>query len=65
MHTDFVLDALEVALFDRQPERHASLIHHSDRGSLPWSEWRVTASGLRLCSAIFRAAITNPAQIGT
>ena len=33
MHTDFVLDALEQALFDRQPERHASLIHHSDRGS--------------------------------
>ena len=33
MHTEFVLDALEQALFDRQPERHASLIHHSDRGS--------------------------------
>jgi len=33
MHTDFVLDALEQALFDRQPERHTSLIHHSDRDS--------------------------------
>jgi transposase InsO family protein len=33
MHTDFVLDALEQALFDRQPARHESLIHHSDRGS--------------------------------
>ena len=33
MRTDFVLDALEQALFDRQPERDESLIHHSDRGS--------------------------------
>ncbi|MDT7834114.1 IS3 family transposase [Aquabacterium sp. OR-4] len=33
MTTDFVLDALEQALHDRQPERDSSLIHHSDRGS--------------------------------
>jgi putative transposase len=33
MQTDFVLDALEQALYARQPERHSSLIHHSDRGS--------------------------------
>ena len=33
MRTDFVLDALEQALYARQPERDASLIHHSDRGS--------------------------------
>jgi transposase InsO family protein len=33
MRTDFVLDALEQALYDRQPERDTSLIHHSDRGS--------------------------------
>jgi putative transposase len=32
MHTEFVLDALEQALWARQPEREA-LIHHSDRGS--------------------------------
>ena len=32
MHTDFVLDALEQALYARQPELGA-LIHHSDRGS--------------------------------
>jgi putative transposase len=32
MHTDFVLDALEQALWARQPDRD-SLIHHSDRGS--------------------------------
>ncbi len=33
MSTDFVLDALEQALYERQPERDSSLIHHSDRGS--------------------------------
>jgi putative transposase len=33
MQTDFVLDALEQALYARQPERSGSLIHHSDRGS--------------------------------
>ncbi|CAN5193096.1 hypothetical protein BH10PSE16_BH10PSE16_41900 [soil metagenome] len=33
MHTDFVLDALEQALYAGQPERDSSLIHHSDRAS--------------------------------
>src|SRR5690606_26054144 len=33
MHTDFVLDALEQALYERQPESQDALIHHSDRGS--------------------------------
>jgi len=33
MRTDFVLDALEQALYARQPERDGSLVHHSDRGS--------------------------------
>jgi len=33
MTTDFVLDALEQALHDWQPERDSSLIHNSDRGS--------------------------------
>ncbi|EPM1166262.1 MAG: IS3 family transposase [Dechloromonas sp.] len=33
MRTDFVLDALEQALYDRQPKRDGALIHHSDRGS--------------------------------
>ena len=32
MHTDFVLDALEQALYARKPEL-GELIHHSDRGS--------------------------------
>jgi len=33
MHTDFVLDALEQALYARQPESNGALTHHSDRGS--------------------------------
>ncbi len=33
MQTDFVLDALEQALYERQPEGNEGLIHHSDRGS--------------------------------
>jgi putative transposase len=33
MTADFVLDALEQALYARQPERDSSLVHHSDRGS--------------------------------
>lgn len=33
MRTDFVLDALEQALYDRQPDRSSTLVHHSDRGS--------------------------------
>jgi putative transposase len=33
MRTDFVLDALEQALYARQPERNDALIHHSDRRS--------------------------------
>jgi putative transposase len=33
MQIDFVLDALEQALYARQPERNDGLIHHSDRGS--------------------------------
>jgi len=35
MRSDFVLDALEQALFDRQPERSEALVHHSDRGLHP------------------------------
>lgn len=33
MTTDFVLDALEQALYDRRPRPDVGLIHHSDRGS--------------------------------
>ena len=33
MTTDFVLDALEQALYARQPGNDGTLIHHSDRGS--------------------------------
>jgi transposase InsO family protein len=33
MQTDFVLDALEQALYARRPESDGALVHHSDRGS--------------------------------
>jgi len=33
MTTDFVLDALEQALYARQPGQDGTLIHHSDRGA--------------------------------
>lgn len=33
MRTDFVLEALEQALYERRPGGDAGLIHHSDRGS--------------------------------
>ena len=33
MTTDFVLDALEQALYARQPDQSENLVHHSDRGS--------------------------------
>jgi putative transposase len=33
MQTDFVLDALEQALYARRAEREGELVHHSDRGS--------------------------------
>ena len=49
MRTDFVLDALEQALYARQPERDSSLLHHSDRGSqylsIRYSE-RLAAAGI-------------------
>jgi transposase InsO family protein len=50
MQTDFVLDALEQALYARQPEREDGLIHHSDRGSqyvsIRYSE-RLTQAGIK------------------
>jgi putative transposase len=45
--TDFVLDALEQALYDRRPIRQGGLVHHSDRGaqyvSIRYSERLVEA----------------------
>ncbi|MEC4747011.1 IS3 family transposase [Methylomicrobium sp. Wu6] len=47
--TDFVLDALEQALYDRRPARDGSLVHHSDRGvqyvSIRYSE-RLAEAGV-------------------
>jgi transposase InsO family protein len=49
MHTDFVLDALEQALYARQPNPEEALIHHSDRGaqyvSIRYSE-RLAEAGI-------------------
>ena len=45
MTTDFVLDALEQALYARQPVRDSSLVHHSDRGSQPNACRFATARG--------------------
>jgi transposase InsO family protein len=33
MQTDFVLDALEQALYARRHEREGALVHHGERGS--------------------------------
>jgi len=33
MRTDFAVDALEQALYERQPQQSDQLVHHSDRGS--------------------------------
>jgi transposase InsO family protein len=39
MQTDFVLDALEQALYARRSGRGRELVHHSDRGSQPRFNW--------------------------
>ncbi len=39
MHTDFVLDALEQALYERRPGEQDELVHHSDRGVQPGVNW--------------------------
>jgi putative transposase len=47
--TDFVLDALDQALYDRRPIRQGGLVHHSDRGvqyvSIRYSE-RLAEAGI-------------------
>lgn len=62
MHTDFVLDALEQALYARQPERDGALIHHSDRGSqyvsIRYSE-RLSEAGIEP-SALMATQIPPP-----
>ncbi len=49
MTTDFALDALEHALYARQPEGDGTFVHHSDRGSqyvsIRYSE-RLSAAGI-------------------
>jgi putative transposase len=63
MRTDFVLDALEQALFDRQPQRNASLIHQSDRGSqyvsIRYSERLAVLASNRQWAAVGTAMATH------
>lgn len=63
MRTDFVLDALEQALYARQPERDASLIHHSDCGaqyvSIRYTE-RLAQAGIEPSVAARATATTTP-----
>jgi transposase InsO family protein len=52
MHTDFVLDALEQAVYARRSGRDGELVHHSDRGGQPCpfatpSGWPKPASSRR------------------
>ncbi len=64
MRTDFVLDALEQALYDRQPERDGSLICHSDRGSQVDAEVNgARRNALTRCS--FASARGGAAILGT
>ena len=49
--TDFVLDALEQALYARQPTQ-GGLIHHSDRGVQPGLNW-----SSQHCSDLLRVAV--------
>ena len=64
MHTEFVLDALEQALYARRPERDGALIHHSDRGSqyvsIRYSE-RLAEAGIGSCQASCRVRLSNQA----
>jgi hypothetical protein len=39
MTTDFVLDALEQALYARRPDNDGTLIHHSDSGAQGGFNW--------------------------
>jgi len=56
MRTDFVLDALEQALYARQPERHSSLVHHSDRGSQGEFNWSLQHPSSGECCDGFQEA---------
>ena len=51
MQTDFVLDALEQALYARRREREGALVHHSDRGSQYVS--------FAACSALHRSVLAR------
>jgi transposase InsO family protein len=47
MRTDFVVDALEQALYARRPSSDTELIHHSDRGS----QYGSSLPSFKICSS--------------
>ena len=55
MTTDFVLDALEQALYARQPSNDGTLVHHSDRGR--YISAFATASGPPRSRSSHRSAV--------
>ena len=61
MTTDFVLDALEQALYDRRPGNEGSLVHHSDSKNMGARCFRIVCafqrrlSGKLWCRRAFRA----------
>ena len=65
MHTDFVLDALEQALYDHKPCENDGLIHHSDRArntcrSATANDWPRPGSSLQWAPRVI--AMTTPWQ---
>jgi len=58
MHTEFVLDALEQALYDRKPTEDDGLVHHSDRGS----QYLSIRYSERLAEAGIEPSVVRPAK---
>jgi putative transposase len=66
LRTDFVLDALDQAIYERCGEDIGDLVHHSDRGSV-WpcatpSAWRMRGSSRRWAAAAIRMTTRWPSR---
>jgi putative transposase len=66
LRTDFVLDALEQAIYDRCGDDIGDLIHHSDRGSISPcatpNAWLMSASSPRSAAAATRTIMPSPSR---
>jgi putative transposase len=65
LHTDFVLDALEHAIYDRAGDARDGLVHHSDRGTQYVSMrspigWPMRALRRRSAAAAIRTTMRSP-----